>query len=67
MEWRAWEETEWIAQEAEQRVRKEQWRVEAERHKAKAQVKKCVSHFWFVMTELTVLGGGGHCATAWKG
>ena len=38
-----------------------------ERCKAEEQAKKHISGFWFVMTELTVLGGGGHCATAWKG
>ena len=44
----------------------EQQRLEVERHRAKEQAKKCVSHFWFIMMELTVLGGGGRCATAWK-
>ena len=67
-EWRAWEEAERIVwEEVERRVHEKQWRVEAERRKAEEQAKKRVSHFWFVMTELTVLGGGGCCATAQKG
>ena len=49
-------------EEVEQRAREEaeccqveeQWRLEVERCKAKEQAKKCVSHSWFVMTELTV-------------
>ena len=45
----------------------EQQRLEAERRVAEEQAKRHVSHFWFVMTELTVLGGGGCCATARKG
>ena len=68
VEWRAWEEAEQIAwEEAERRAHKEQWRVEAERRRAKEQAKKHVSHFWFVMTELMVLGGGGSCVTVRKG
>ena len=61
-------------EEAERRARKEaercqaeeQRRVEVERRRAKEQAKKRVSHFCFVMTELTVSGGGGRCATARK-
>ena len=45
----------------------EQWRVEAERHRAEEQAKKCVSCFWFVTMELMVLGRGGCYATAWQG
>ena len=62
------EEVEWRAhEEAERRQAEEQWRLEAERHAAEEQAKRQVSHFWFVMTELTVLDGGGHCATAQEG
>ena len=62
------EEAEWRARkEAERRRAEEQRRVEAERRRAKEQAKKCVSHLCFVMTELTVVGGGGHCATMQQG
>ena len=62
-------------EEVERRVHKEvercqveeQRRLEAERRAAEEQAKRRVSHFWFVMTELTVLGGGGHCTTAREG
>ena len=54
-------------EEAERRQVEEQWRVEVERRRAEEQAKKRVSHFCFVMTELTVSGGGGRCATAQKG
>ena len=54
-------------EEAERCQAEEQWRVEVERRRAEEQAKKRVSHFCFVMTELTVSGGGGHCATARKG
>ena len=54
-------------EEAERRQAEEQRRVEAERRRAEEQAKKRVTHFCFVMTELTVSGGGGRCATAWKG
>ena len=65
---RAREEAEWMAQEkVEWGAWEEQWRVEAEKHKVKEQVKKHVSHFCFVITELMVLGGGDHCATVQKG
>ena len=53
--------------EVEHRQVEEQWRLEAERQRAKKQAKKCVSRFWFVMTELTVLGRGGCCTKVWKG
>ena len=53
--------------EAERRQAEEQRRLEAERRRAKEQAKKRVSRLWLVMTELTVLGGGGRCATAQKG
>ena len=67
-EWRVWEEAEQMAwEEAERCQVEEQRRVEAERHRAEEQAKKRVSHFCFVMTELTVSGGGGRCATARKG
>ena len=59
-EWRAREEVEHCQVE-------EQWRVEAERCRAEEQAKKCVSHFCFVMMELTVSGGGGCCTTVQKG
>ena len=54
-------------EEAERCQAEEQQRVEMERRRAKEQAKKCVSHFCFVMTELTVSGRGGCCATARKG
>ena len=41
--------------------------MEAEKCRAEEQAKKHVGHFRFVMMELTVLGGGGCCVTAWKG
>ena len=53
--------------EAECHQVSEQQRLEAERHMAKEQAKRHISHFWFVMTELTVLDGGGRYTTAQKG
>ena len=53
--------------EAEHRQAEEQRRLEVERRRAEEQAKKHVSHLWFVMTELTVLGRGGRCTTAQKG
>ena len=62
------EEAEWRAhEEAECRQAEEQRRLEVERRAAEEQAKRQVSHFWFVMTELMVLGGGGCCATAQEG
>ena len=61
------EEVEWRARkEVERRQVEEQQWLEAERYRAKEQAKKHVSCFWFVMMELMILGGGGHCTTAWK-
>ena len=61
-------EVEWRAcEEAEHHEAEEQWRVETERHRAKEQAKKCVSCFWLVMMELTVLGRGGYYITVWQG
>ena len=36
----------------------EQQRLEVERWRAEEEAKKCVSHSWFAMIELTVLGRG---------
>ena len=52
--------------EAERRQAEEQCRVEVERCRAEEQAKKRISHLCFVMTELTVSGGGGRCATVRK-
>ena len=54
-------------EEAERRQAEEQQRLEAERRAAEEQAKRQLSHFWFVMTELMVLGRGGRCATAREG
>ena len=70
-----WRRAKVCKEEAERRAREEvehhqaeeQRRLEAERCRAEEQAKKHVSHLWFVMTELTVLGRGDHCTTAWKG
>ena len=56
-----------VREEAECRQAEEQRRVEAERRRAEEQAKRHVSHFCFVVTELTVLGRGGRCATVQKG
>ena len=62
------EEVEWRAcEEVECRQAEEQRRLEAERRRDEEQAKKCVSHLWFVMMELMVLGKGGCCATVRKG
>ena len=61
VERRAWEEAEQMAWE------EVEWRVEVERRKAEEQAKKRVSRLWLAMTELTVIGGGDHCTTAWQG
>ena len=58
------EEAEWRAcEEVEHHQVEEQWRVEAERHRAEEQAKKHVSGLWLIMTELMVVGGGGCCTT----
>ena len=54
-------------EEVECRQAEEQRRLEAERRMAEEQAKRWISHFWFVMMELTVLGGGGHCTTVQEG
>ena len=54
-------------EEAERRQAEEQRRVEAERHRAEEQAKRRVSGLWLVMTELTVVGGGGRCTTVRQG
>ena len=62
-------------EEAEQRACKEverhqveeQWRVKVERCRAEEQAKRRVSGLCLVMTELTVIGRGGHCTTARQG
>ena len=41
--------------------------MEAERCRAEEQAKKCISHFWLVIMELTVVDRGGHCATVQQG
>ena len=54
-------------EEVERCQAEEQRRLEVERRAAEEQAKRRVSHFWFVVTELTVLGGRGRCATVRKG
>ena len=56
-----------VCEEAEHCQAEAQWRLEAERCRAEEQAKKHVSCLWFVMMELTVVGRGGRCTTAWQG
>ena len=54
-------------EKAERCQAEEQQRVEAEKHRAEEQAKRWVGYSWLIMMELTVLGRGGRCPTAWKG
>ena len=56
-----------VHEEAECHQAAEQWRLKVERCRAEEQAKKHISCLWFVMMELTVVDGGGHCIIAWQG